>query len=341
MSGRLLAAGAQAAAPVELLGDSVAARASREAVLRAATVTRPVLVVAEAGLDAAEIARFIHRVGPRAAAPFVAVDCAALDAEGLEVTLFGAGRTERAGTRAIGLERVSPDSRLNAARGGALVLLNVVELPASLQGRLAGLVRDGEMIVGRTRRVVPFDVRLLATSPPTIDDDVGEGRFRPDLFRRLAAVRIDVPPLRQRPDDVAAIAGQLLRESCRSAGVPPKQLTQAAAALLAAFPWRGNIRELREAMARLVTSVKEDVVHVEHVLAHVGWESPLVASRPNGTLRDARRQFEREYVAAVLERHGWQMSAAARELGLQRPNLYRKVRQLGLVRATPRKDGAA
>ncbi len=321
---------------VELVGRSPLARAVRQAVWRAAAGERPVLVVAEPGVDAEGVARLIHRTGRRAAAPFVAVDCATPDPAALEAALFGSlaprRGTDRPAARTGGLERVGVKGCLSAARGGTLLLANAVDLPASAQGRLARLLRDGELIVEPRKRPDRFDVRLVATAPPTIDAEVQDGRFRPDLFRRLAAERIDLPPLRRRGEDLPLIVERLVEEGCRAVGAAPKHLTQAALALLAALPWRGNLEELRGVVARLVASVEGETVQVEHVLAHVPWPGGSVAIRPNGTLREARRQFEREYVAAVLERHAWRMSEAARELGIQRPNLYRKVRQLGLLR---------
>jgi DNA-binding NtrC family response regulator len=321
---------------VALAGESVLARAVRQAVLRAAADERHVLIVAEAGLDAEGVARLVHEAGPLAGAPCVVVDCAASDAASLEATLFGfvapPRRRDGSAWRPAALERVGPEGGVYAARGGTLVLANIVESPAAVQGRLARLVRDGEMLAGERRRPVPFDVRLVATAPPTIEADVEEGRFRPDLFRRLATLRIDLPPLRQRVEDLPVIVARLLEECCRAAAVPPKHLTRAALAVLAALPWRGNLRELRTVLERIVTSVADQTVQVEQVLAHVRWQTPMVALRPNGPLREARRQFERAYVAAVLEQYGWRMSEAARALGVQRPNLYRKLRQLGLAR---------
>lgn len=325
------------AEPVALLGQSPVVRAAREAVLRAASGEEHVLIVAEAGLEAEEIARVIYLRSSRTGAPFVLVDCASCDPTSLEATLFGTSAFRhrgRQGGGATALERVGPDGCIRAARGGVLVLANVVELPASVQSRLARLVRDGEMMVGRAARPAVFDVRLVATGPPTIDTDVLEGRFRSDLLRRLAGVRIDVPALRQRPEDLPVVAARLLEASCRAAGVASKHLTQAAVALVGALPWRGNIGELRAVMDRLVRGVSEEVLQVEHLLGYVRWEGSPGPVRPNGTLREARRQFEREYVKAVLERHAWRMGAAARELGILRPNLYRKVRQLGLLRAS-------
>lgn len=316
---------------VELVGSSLAVRQVTDAVKRAARVRASVLVVVERGMDAEAVARGIHAAGRHAAGPFVRVGCANAEPGGVERDLFGV-RTRR---EAFDLEVVNGDSRIADARGGTLFLADVGDLPASAQARLARMARDGEMRVEGRAEVVPFDIRLMASSTVGLDDEVRQGRFRLDLFRRLGALRIEVPPLGQRAEDIPLLARYLVREACTLAGVPAKSFTQAALTLLAALPWHGNTRELKEVLERLVLSVAGAMIRLEDVLTHVrldGSPPPLV---PGGTLRAMRRRFEREYITAVLRQHRGRMSEAARALGIQRANLYRKVRQLGISRVEP------
>ena len=226
------------------------------------------------------------------------------------------------------LDAVSTDSRLAAARGGTLFLRHVSELPAGAQARLARILRDGELRVDGEH--VAFDVRVIASAPPGIDDDLHEHRFRPELYRRLAAARIDLPPLRERADDVACLAERMLAETCASKGTPSRRFTQAALALLAALNWPGNLAELRGVVSRVAGACAEPLIQIERVVPALQLKNNPPAFAPLGKLRDARLRFERDYIAAVLQHHGWRMNDAAQTLGIQRPNLYRKARQLGI-----------
>jgi DNA-binding NtrC family response regulator len=150
------------------------------------------------------------------------------------------------------------------------------------------------------------------------------------LYRRLSASRIDLPPLRARAEDVPAMAARVLEDVCAARALAPRTFTQAALALLAALPWPGNVAELREVVERGVAATHEETMQVEHLLPALQLDRAPAVFLPAGTLREARLRFERDYIAAVLQHHGWQMSAAAQTLGIQRPNLYRKARQLGI-----------
>ena len=316
--------------PPELMGGSVPARRARDLARQAATPDARALIVAERGLDAHTIAQAIHRLGSPMDAPLVTVDCGGA-ARGIEETLFGpptAGRSRRSeqpGEAASG-------GRLLEARGGTLFLAHVTDLPATAQARLARIVRDGEYRAAGRGRSRPLTLRVLASAGPAIDADVEEGAFRVDLFRRLSALRIDVPPLRLRPEDIGAIARHLAASSAGDAADrPPLRFTGAALGFLAALPWEGNLLELAELVDALGRRTPTAAVRVEDVLGQIRLDRPLVPAR-YGCLREARRQFEREYIAAVLRQHGWRMSEAAKTLGIQRTNLYRKARQLRIPR---------
>jgi two-component system nitrogen regulation response regulator NtrX len=173
-------------------------------------------------------------------------------------------------------------------------------------------------------------VRFVATASPAIDADVHGHRFRADLFRRLSVTRIDLPPLRDRADDLPQLASCLLEDACAARGVAPRTFTEAALALVAALTWPGNVAELADVLDRVVANGHGEVVQVEDVLPALQLHRVPAPFTPAGSLRDARLRFEREYIAAVLQHHGWRMADAAQTLGIQRPNLYRKARQLGI-----------
>jgi DNA-binding NtrC family response regulator len=316
------------AAAIELVGRSVAVARAQELVRRAAVLDTGVLIVAERGSDAESVARELHVRSRSAASPWIPLECAGGDPGSLDRRLFGR-QPEFAPTD---LESVSADSRLAAARGGTIFLQDVGELPASVQARLARIARDGEVRIEGAP--VTTGVRFVASALPSIDAEVRENRFRPDLYRRLAASRIDLPALRDRPDDVPALAERLLEGMIGAgddkAGGPAVSFTQAALALLAALSWPGNLAELRAVVERAAAERGDGMIQVEHVLPALKLERVQAPFAPAGNLREARLRFERDYIAAVLQHHGWRMAEAANTLGIQRPNLYRKARQLGI-----------
>jgi DNA-binding NtrC family response regulator len=308
---------------VELVGPSAAAVRTRELVRRAAPLDGGVLLVAEPGIDTASIAREIHDRSRYAERPFCVLACSEGATSDLERRLFGT-RSDADRDRVA----IAADSLLAEARGGTLYLQDALDLSAALQARLARVVRDGEIMTAGA--VMPLGLRLVASAPPTVDEDVRANRFRSDLFRRLAVSRIDLPPLRERVDDIAALAERVLHDACRASGVPPRSFTQAAQALLAALAWPGNLGELRATIAGVVAGTDAAVLQIEHLLPVLRLERAAPAMTSAATLRDARQRFERDYIAQVLQRHGWRLAEAARALGIQRPNLYRKARQLGI-----------
>jgi DNA-binding NtrC family response regulator len=309
---------------VELLGRSAAIVRVQEMIRRGAAVNGGALITAEAGADIEAVARELHQRGRAPSSPYVSVRCDAGDPASVDRLLFGTPAPDAA----TDLESVGADSCIAAARGGALYLHGVTELRASTQAQLARIARDGEVRIDGA--AVATGLRFIASAQPGIDGDVHAHRFRADLYRRLSSVRIDLPPLRDRPDDVPALAARLLDDACAAAGRPARSFTQAALALLGAVTWPGNLEQLRTAIERVVAGGVEDLIQIEHILpvlqlhrAH----SPFV---PSGNLREARQRFERDYIASVLQHHDWRMAPAAQALGIQRPNLYRKARQLGI-----------
>lgn len=302
--------------PPELAGASARIRECLAQFEQAAADDRGALVVAESGLDAEAVARSLHR---RAAheGPFVVGNCTGGAAE-VERSLFGAG----ARRRGEGLETLSAASALARARGGVLFLEDVTELPAATQRRLARLLRDGEARFVRSAAPQALGVRVIGAVTGSLAGAVDDGRVLDDLARRLPLV-VDVPPLRQRREDVAEIAARILAERA-----PGRHFTPAALTVLAALPWRRNVAELRALIDRLAAVAPAPTIRQEEVLAEVQLDRPPLRLASN--LREARRQFERDHIAAVLRDYGWQMREAARALGMERTNLYRKARQLGI-----------
>jgi DNA-binding NtrC family response regulator len=313
-----------ASGAIELVGRSPAIVRAQEWLRRAAALDTAVLLVAEHGADAESVARELHARSRPLTAPWIAVDCGASDPVQLDRTLFGVGSSNGASD----LEEIAADSQLAAARGGTLYLADVTELPAAVQTRLARIVRDGEVRIDG--QACPTGCRIVSSAQPSIDADARENRFRSDLYRRLAASRIDLPPLRERPEDVPALAERLLQDVSAERGGPALVFNQAALALLGALNWPGNLAELRAVVARVVAGAREETIQIEQLLPALRLDRATTPFSPRGTLREARLRFEREYISAVLQHHAWRMAEAAHTLGIQRPNLYRKARQLGI-----------
>jgi two-component system nitrogen regulation response regulator NtrX len=305
--------------PYELTGASAVVRECVAQVRSAAAGGRHVLVAAEPGLDAEALARALHRSGPRKARNFIVQPCAGWAVNELDRALFGATHPP------ADLETISSTCALARAQGGTLFLRDLDELPAALQRRLARILRDGEVRMVRRSASVAFDVRVVASTSNRLDPEL-----RDDLLRRLPVV-IELPSLRQRRDDVPAIAQAILAACDRT-----RRFTPAALTVLAALPWRRNTADLQDLIERLTSTATDSLIRQEDVLAAV--QLDRTPARPTGTLRDARRAFEREFIAAVLRDHAWQMRDAARALGIERANLYRKARQLGIPL---RRDGGA
>ena len=312
--------------PPDLIGAAPSVRRAVEGTRRAAASSDPVLISAEPGFSGERVARAIHDAGSRSGLLFVRVDCT----EGptaVTRALFGPGALPRSGW-----ETASSGSALSKVSAGTLFLAAVEELPASAQVRLSRLLRDGELRVARA--IEPVRFRIIASTTPDLECDVQARRFRPELYRRLQRIRIDVPPLRTRRADLPAIIDAVLTELDDRSPVPWK-VDPAAAAALAALQWVGNLDEMRAALSRLAERSGNGLIRQEDVLADL--QASGSRGRRNGTvsLRDARITFERDYIETVLEESGWRMTHAARVLGIERANLYRKTRQLGITRLKP------
>lgn len=325
-----------------LIAQSAAMRTLVER-LDAAVRARGVLIAGEPGSGRSYLARVLHgrwgaagdpRVA-RDARPFVVEDCAAVD---LERRLFGVappnGQEGRNGRATF--DRIGRECALYRARGGTLCFENLPEAPVRLQARLARLLRDREAeLAEQPGTLVDLDARVVVRADWNVDEAIGDGRLRPELYDRTAQARIDLPPLRARREDVPALTVCLLRDIARDSGGPEKGISRAALKVLAALPWRGNVAELKTILTVIVRAVDRQVIDLDDVLEHASLEGAAVRLDAGLSLREAKARFERECIAATLARHQGRVSDAARALGIQRTNLYRKVRELHVVRPRP------
>ena len=299
--------------PALLMGSSLAARRLANDIQSVAAEPY-VLIESEAGLDTDILASTIHAQSRRRGR-YVAVECRAVKSQLVERILFGAGRRLTHGSGAI-----DANSALGQAAGGTLFLGNVCELSSAAQSRLV----DGSR-----------GVAIVAATTADLAARVEEGRFDAGLLEQLSRARLAVPGLRRRAEDLPLMIEALVAERCEAAGVAVKPVTDAAMSLLVSMPWPGNLVELRHAIEQLVSGASGDAIEVEDILAQVQFQGAFAPHSPSGTLRAARRQFERDYIELILRQHHGRVGDAARVLGIQRTNLYRKARQLGISVARP------
>jgi DNA-binding NtrC family response regulator len=320
--------------PYGVFGTSPAIRRIMELLPRVAPSRCPIVLYGERGTGREMLARAIHGHGRRSDASFVSVDCSSGSPQDIEDELFGCVSQRRGsgGEERRSLERVSTESKLYRASGGTLFLMNLPEMPMRVQAKLHRVLRDREVAIAAERRRVELDLRPIAAVEPGFETAVEEGRLRRDLFERLSLIRIELPPLRQRREDLPFLANHFLKEICRTNGMPLKSLTRSAVTLMAALPWRGNAPELRALLERLVLLTPHGSIRLEDLLSQVRIDGTEVTSPGGLTLREARLRFERDYIASVVRQHHGRMGDAAAALGIQRTNLYRKLRQLSVVR---------
>jgi DNA-binding NtrC family response regulator len=315
--------------PPELTGGSPQVHDCLAQLDQASRESGGALIVAERGLDSEAVARALYQRSGLRTEPFVVLPCAGRPQD-VERVLFGAPRR-----RGDELEALSAASALARAHSGVLFLDEVTELSTAAQRRLARVLRDGEVLrprsfiaaggngsLARATGRLTLDVRVLAATTHGLAAAMDDGRLVDELARRLPLV-IDVPALRQRREDISEIAARILAERA-----PARQFSPAALTVLSALPWRRNVAELRALIDRLASAASGPTILQEEVLAEVQLDRPPL--RPSSNLREARRQFERDHIAAVLRDNGWHMREAARALGIERANLYRKARQLGI-----------
>ncbi|MEO8076338.1 MAG: sigma 54-interacting transcriptional regulator [Acidobacteriota bacterium] len=318
-------AGAEAQEPEDgVYGASPAMREVLGIVRRVAQSRCGVLIVGERGTGRETIARAVHFHGPRRDRPFIKFRCAEINPAEFIDTVEG-----------------------SAGHDVTLFLEDVGELPAELQASLELRLSAQAAVAGIAATDLPAmtpaempdahaaTLRVIGSAEPRITEWVERGLVRRTLIDLIAIVRIDLPPLRQRVEDVPLLATHFLKDACRRNGMELKAFSRSALTLLASLPWPGNGSELRALAERLAVLVPRGTVLLEDVLASVRLDGAEAITRERGSLRNAREQFEREHVTAVLQHHKGRMGAAARELGIERTNLYRKIKHLHIQWTVP------
>jgi DNA-binding NtrC family response regulator len=322
-------------------GVVVVAPAMRALYAEAARVARAtinVLLLGETGVGKEILARAIHAHSPRARGPFLGLNCAALSESLLESELFGSEKGAFTGA-------VARAGLFEAAGGGTVFLDEVGELPLPTQAKLLRVLEERVVTRLGSTRARPIDVRFVAATNRDVEADSRQGRLRPDLYFRLNGVALLIPPLRERPQEIDALAASFLAAACRDLDrAPPPLISSAALDLLRGHAWPGNVRELRNAIERAAVMCTETTIIPEHLppslLAAVR-AGPARASRPSPapSLQAEMKSIERDRILEALERCDGNQSEAARQLGMPRRTLVSRLTELGLTRRqTPRDE---
>jgi two-component system nitrogen regulation response regulator NtrX len=316
-----------------LTGDGHAIVALRAAIDRVAPTGSRVLIAGAPGAGKETVARMIHTKSRRADGPFVALNCAILAPEKFEQELFGVETgADSAGTaRRVGV--------LERAHGGTLLLDEVSEMPLETQGKIARVLQEQSFErVGGSGARVKVDIRVIASTARDLNAEIAAGRFREDLYYRLAVVPLRVPSLKDRREDIPALAADFLARAAEASGLPARSLASDAIAALQAHDWPGNVRQLRNIMdwMMIMRSGETEVFRAEHLPTELAAHAPrALAIDPAADvmalpLREARDVFETQYLQAQLLRHGGNISRTANFVGMERSALHRKLKQLGI-----------
>src|SRR5271170_7905898 len=306
-----------------MIGSSPAFERVLDQATMAARSDARVLLDGESGTGKELLAAHIHAESPFAGGPFVKVNCAAIPTELIESELFG--HEKGAFTGATSARR----GKFELADGGTLFLDEVGDLHAASQAKLLRVLQEGEFHRVGGEQAIKVSVRVISATNRDLQELVGQQKFREDLYYRLCVVPVRVPALRERREDIRALAEYFLAEFCARNNFKSKSLDPDVTEALEGYGWPGNIRELRNTVERMAILNRGDVLQAESVPVEIRIARSSVG---RGNLREAKESAEREHILRALEESKWNVSSAARVLGMERTNLHKRIRALGLAR---------
>jgi two-component system, NtrC family, nitrogen regulation response regulator NtrX len=307
-----------------LIGESEPMKKLDQQVRSAAAAATRVLITGENGSGKEIVARTLHRLSPRADQPFIDVNCAAIPEELIESELFG--HRKGAFTGAIDERK----GKFELADGGTLFLDEIGDMSLKTQAKVLRVLQEQTFQRVGGQQTIKVDVRVIAATNKDLEAEIGGGSFRSDLYYRLNVIPIDVPPLRARGDDIIHLAEHFLRRFAAETGAPRKKLSSGAASKLRGYSWPGNVRELRNMIERLAILLPGDTIEAEDVQLGARAEVSAGAIGPHLTLKEARDEFEKQYILARLRELAGNISRTADALGVERSNLYRKLHAYGI-----------
>jgi two-component system nitrogen regulation response regulator NtrX len=324
----------------ELVGQSPGLARVVDAIRRAAPTSATVLLLGESGVGKELVARAIHRNSQRSRERFVQVNCAAIPEDLIESELFGheKGSFTGATERQIG--------KFEQADRGTIFLDEVGDMSAKTQAKVLRVLQEGEVERIGSARTLKVDVRVIAATNKDLEAEIEKGTFREDLYFRLSVIPIQVPPLRERRDDIPLLVRHFTERFCRESNFRPKRFSARAMELLQQHRWKGNVRELRNTVERLMIMTPGDVIDeadlrgilkVEALDAaplEVGLAAGGGAGPRPATLREFKETSERAFLVDKLKENAWNISRTAEVIGTPRSNLYKKLEQYGISQET-------
>jgi two-component system, NtrC family, nitrogen regulation response regulator NtrX len=314
----------------DLIGTSTSMNHLRQLLEKVSPTNSRIMISGPSGSGKESVARAIHKRSNRSSGPFVVLNAAAITPDHMEHELFGNESTNGTGRKVGALEE---------AHGGTLYLDEIGDMPRETQNKILRVLVDQsfQRVGGVTR--VNVDVRVISSTARDLEREVHEGTFREDLFHRLAVVPLRVPALAERRDDIPDLIRHFIDQISKSTGLPGRSIAADAMAVLQAHDWPGNLRQLRNNIERLLILARGDAadeITAEMLPAEIGEMLPTTPGRAGGEhlmsmpLRDAREIFEREYLAAQVNRFGGNISRTAEFVGMERSALHRKLKSLGI-----------
>jgi two-component system, NtrC family, nitrogen regulation response regulator NtrX len=307
-----------------VLGDSVPMKALRQQIALAAPTNGRVLIYGESGTGKELVAHALHAASLRSREPFVEVNCAAIPEELIESELFGHVKGSFTGASE---DKVG---KFQKADNGTLFLDEVGDMSLRTQAKVLRVLEEQRFERVGSNHPTAVNVRVIAATNKKLDEQIGRGFFREDLFYRLNVIPFTVPALRERVEDMPILTRHFLAEFAAAYGRKPKEISDAALAVLARYSWPGNVRELRNLIERLMITCPHSRIEPLHLPPELFRGLPAISSRPNATLHEARSAYEREFILRKLSENQWNMTRTAVALGLERSHLYRKMKSLGI-----------
>ncbi len=313
----------------QILGSSVPMKALRQQIALTAPTNGRVLIYGESGTGKELVARALHASSLRGEMQFVEVNCAAIPEELIESEMFGhrKGSFTGASEDKIG--------KFQKADGGTLFLDEVGDMSLKTQSKVLRALEEQRVEPVGSNQSTDVDVRIIAATNKKLEDEIGRGAFREDLFYRLNVIPFYVPALRERTEDIPTLASAFLATFCEEYGKKGKEFSPTAIDVLLTYPWPGNVRELKNLVERLVIVCPSPRIEPHHLPPEIFRGASKSPQKPYESLHEARSAYEREFVLRKLEENRWNMTKAAESLGLERSHLYRKLKALGIAPAKP------
>jgi two-component system nitrogen regulation response regulator NtrX len=306
-----------------MIGRSEVMRALEAEIAKAAPSKIRVLITGDNGTGKELVASAIHENSPRSNKPFIKLNCAALPRDLIESELFGYERGAFTGAT------TGKQGRFELADGGTLLLDEIGDMSLDTQAKLLRVLEEEEFEKLGGRRPIKVDVRIISSTNKNLQEEIRKGNFREDLYHRVAAMPIGVPPLRERRDDIPLLVEHFLNIFSQENNRPVKRFTDGALRVLMSYDWPGNVRELKNLVERLVIMAEREVISENDIKPLVSEARIATGNKP---LSELTEEFERSLILSELKKTGWNVSRAASRLGIDRANLHRKMRRYGITR---------